>query len=82
MAVTQFTHEGVTYNFEPPIETGGRIAGNLAELVAIAKEGPDITDRKLDVARISAHLVLRHSESDRLSTINSLLNGKHEATVE
>lgn len=83
MPVSEFTHEGTTYAFEPPIETGERAVEDLdlAGLVAVAQEGIDVPDGKLRVARLTAKLVMIHSDSDPLNTLNTLLQDKHQATI-
>lgn len=81
MPVSKFMHEGVAYEFQPPIEMGERTAKDLPELVAIAREGADVEDGCLKVARLSTLLVLNNSERDQLSTLNSLLEGRHQVTV-
>jgi hypothetical protein len=81
MSVSQFTHEGTTYKFEPPIDTKTRTIKDLAELVAIAQHGAGIGEGELRIATLSAQLVMKHSESDQLSTLNSMLQGKHQVTI-
>ena len=83
MQVSEFTHEGTTYAFEPPIEIGERAAEDLdfAGLIAVAQEGTDLPDGKFRVARLTAMLVMKHSENDPLSTLNTLLQDKYHATI-
>lgn len=81
MIVPKFTHEGTTYNFEPPIDTGSHTPQNLAELTAIAQKGPEATAEELLAERLVVHLVLTHTEGDQVSTLNTLLRDKHQATI-
>ena len=81
MQFSSIVYEGITYEFEPPVDTGEHSPSTLAQIVALAMKGADAPAPALDMGEMVASLTLRHTETDVATTLNALLRGKHQVTV-
>jgi hypothetical protein len=83
MDVSTYEHNGQTYQFEPPIDTGAHSPETMAQLVAVAMAGANAAPDVISFAELRANLSLSmaRTDGDSVGWLNLLLENKHHVTV-